>query len=192
MNEAEKQDLIFLTKEQLSGIYEKAADVGAKAAIKKLEEERSAEFKQRGKRKLRNTKLLLRNYNMLKKHAENSVFGRTQMGESATDILEAMMSLYNDDVIIESIKNSATRTAIIVAHIETMLDLYYTYCRTSPYSEVDMRRYEIVWSRYISDEPMSVKDIANKYHISKENVYKDINIGIERLTALIFGVDGLR
>lgn len=120
--------IIALTPEQLKDICANAAEIGAKEALKTYEQERKKEQGKRADRRLRNTKLLLRNYHMLKEHAENSVFGRTQMEESALDILESMMNLYDNEVIIESIKRSATRTAIIVSHIETMFGLYDAYC----------------------------------------------------------------
>lgn len=188
---ADKRVIITLTPAQMQDIYEKAAAIGAKEALKTFEQERKKEYGKRADKRLRNTRLLLRNYHMLKEHAENSVFGRTQMGESALDILESMMSIYDSEVIIESIKRSATRTAVIVAHIETMFDLYAAYCDKSPNREVETRRYEVVWDKYMSEHAMSVKEIADKHHMSKENVYSDLRIAEERLTALIFGVDGL-
>lgn len=96
--------IIALTPEQLKDICANAAEIGAKEALKTYEQERKKEQGKRADRRLRNTKLLLRNYHMLKEHAENSVFGRTQMEESALDILESMMNLYDNEVIIESIK----------------------------------------------------------------------------------------
>ena len=188
----EERMIITLTPEQLKNIYEKAAEIGAKEAIKAYEQERKKEQGKRADRRLRNTKLLLRNYHMLKEHAENSVFGRTQMEESALDILESMMSLYDNEVIIESIKRSATRTAIIVSHIETMFGLYDAYCDKSVNREIDRRRYEVVWDKYMAEQPLSVKEIATKHNMSKENVYSDLRVAEERLTALIFGVDGLK
>ena len=183
--------LVVLTHKQIQDIYEKAAAIGAKEALKIFEQERKKEYSGRADRRLRNTKLLLRNYRILKEHAENSVFGRTQMEESALDILESMMSMYDNEVIIESIKRSATRTSIIVSHIETMFGLYETYCNNAPNRGIEMRRYEVVWDMYMADQTLSVKEIAEKQNISKDSVYADLKIGIERLTALIFGVDGL-
>ncbi len=188
-SEAEK--IVLLTAGDLREIYKKAAKIGAREAVKMFEQERKNEYEHRTDKRLRNTKLLLRNYRMLKDHAENSVFGRVQMGESALDILESMMSIYNDEVIIQSIKNSATRTAIIVSHIETMFELYYSYCEHSASKEIDLRRYQIVWDMYMAEETLSVKEMAEKQHISKDSVYSDLRVGVERLTALIFGVDGL-
>lgn len=184
--------IVTLTREQLNEIYEKAAAIGAKEAIKTFEQERKKEYGNRADRRLRNTKLLLRNYHMLKEHAENSVFGRTQMEESALDILESMMSMYDNEVIIESIKRSATRTAVIVSHIETMFGLYAAYCEKSLNHDIDMRRYAVLWDMYMAEEGLTAKEIADKQNISVRNVYKDANIALEKITALIFGVDGLK
>lgn len=183
--------LVTLTPVQLKDIYEKAAAIGAKEALKAFEQERKKEYSSRSDRRLRNTKLLLRNYHMLKEHAQNSVFGRTQMEESALDILESMMTIYDNEVIIESIKRSATRTAVIVSHIETMFGLYAAYCDKSQSRDIDMRRYEVIWDMYMATDTLNAKEIAEKQKISVRNVYKDVKIATETLSALIFGVDGL-
>ena len=94
------------------------------------------------------------------------------MEESALDILESMMSIYDNEIIIESIKRSATRTAVIV-------------------SDIEMRRYEVLWDMYMVENTLSVKEVAAKQHVSKDTVYTDIKMATEKLTALIFGVDGL-
>lgn len=188
----DNKTLVVLTHEQLKDIYENAAAIGAKEALKMFEQERKKEQGKRADRRLRNTKLLLRNYHMLKEHAENSVFGRTQMEESAIDILESMMSMYDNEVIIESIKRSATRTAVIVSHIETMFGLYEAYCGNAKNREIEMRRYEVVWDMYMADNTLSAKEIADKQNISTRNVYEDIKVATERLSSLFFGVDGLK
>ena len=187
----DEKALVVLTQGQLKDIYEKAAAIGANEALKTFRQEQKKEYSRRADRRLRNTKLLLRNYHMLKEHAENSVFGRTQMEESALDILESMMSMYDNEVIIESIKRSATRTAVIVSHIETMFGLYAAYCDKSQNRDIEMRRYEILWDMYMAEDTLSVKEVAKKQHVSKDTVYTDIRMAIEKLTALIFGVDGL-
>ena len=148
--------IIALTPEQLKDICANAAEIGAKEALKTYDQERKKEQGKRADRRLRNTKLLLRNYH------------------------------------IESIKRSATRTAIIVSHIETMFGLYDAYCEKSPNQDIDRRRYEVVWDKYMAEPVLTVKEIAAKHNMSKENVYSDLRVAEERLTALIFGVDGLK
>lgn len=193
MEKAEKQapQYVVLTKEEIAAMQKEAAEIGAKAAMERLEQEKKSMYHKAVDRRLHNTKLLLRNYRMLRENADNSVYGRSQMEESAADILCSMMNLYDDEVIVDAIKRSATRTAIIVSHIDTMLKLYEAYCLKSG-NELDNRRYEIITDAYIIEQPMTVKEIAKKWHMSKENVYSDLKIATERLSALIFGVDGLR
>lgn len=189
----EKKDrtvVVAINRKDLQSLLEKAADIGAKAGINRYIEELKSSKKNRGDRRLHNTKLLLRNYHMLKIHAENSVFGRTQMKESAADILEDMMNIYNDEVVVESICESATRTAIIVSHINTMLDVFRVCCDKSS-NGLDSRRYDIIDGLYISDPKMTRKELAEKWNISIDTTYSDEKIAIERLSALFFGVDGL-
>ncbi|MCD8209065.1 MAG: hypothetical protein LUD72_14095 [Bacteroidales bacterium] len=187
----EHRTLIVLTEEQLEELNRNAAQIAAKEAVRIYEQQRRKAQGQRQDRRLRNTKLLLRNYQMLKEHAENSVFGRTQMEESATDILESMMNMYDDDMVVESIKRSATRTAIMVSHIDTMISLYEIYCERSAAPDIELRRFDVMWDRYLAEPTLSIGEIADKQNISKDTVYADLKIATERMTALLFGVDGL-
>ena len=73
-----------------------------------------------------------------------------------------------------------------------MFGLYEAYCGNAPNREIEMRRYEVVWDMYMADTTLSAKEIADKQNISTRNVYEDIKVATERLSALIFGVDGLK
>lgn len=183
--------LVTLTDKQLREIYQNAAEIGAKEALRKYKDEKKRDMIHQSDRRLRNTRLLLKNYHMLKEHAERSVFGRTQMEESALDILQSMMSMYDNEMIIESIKRSATRTAIIIAHIDTMVGLYEVYCEKSSNPEIEKRRFEILHEMYLSETAMQMREIAKLHNISVRTAYEDLKIALERLSALIFGVDGL-
>jgi predicted DNA-binding protein YlxM (UPF0122 family) len=44
----------------------------------------------------------------------------------------------------------------------------------------------------MANKTMSAKEIAEKQNISTRNVYEDLKVAMERLSALIFGVDGLK
>ena len=186
----ERVMLITLSKEELRELMEKAAIAGATAGIDRYEMELKDRQKKHRDKRYHNTKLLLRNYRMLRINAENSVFGRSQMEESAADILDNMMNMYNDEVIVESIKTSATRTAIIVSHVKTMIHMYQICCEQSG-NEIDKRRYDIIYGLYISDPKVTRKELMDKWNISSDTTYTDEKIAIERLSALIFGVDGL-
>lgn len=189
MEQAAETRMITLSMAELRAMRQESAEIGARMALEKIEKEKKKAQKQMNDKRLHNTKLLLKNYKMLKMNAENSIFGQSQMKESAADILCNMMSLYDDGVIVDSIKRSATRTAIIVAHIEEMLKLYKVYCDRG--NEIEKRRYKVLYDTYISDKELSVQDIAKLQKMSKESVYSDLKISIKRLTALIFGIDSL-
>ena len=103
---------------------------------------------------------------------------------------EDIMEMKDDKVIVESIRTSAKRTALMVQHIDKMLDVYRIYC--SKISDRDKRRYKIIKDLYISKKPMKIDEISKKYSVSKVTVYEDIKIAKERLSSLFFGIDGLR
>ena len=48
-----------------------------------------------------------------------------------------------------------------------------------------------MWDMYMAEDTLSAKEVAEKQHVSKDTVYTDIRMATEKLTALIFGVDGL-
>ena len=182
--------VVALDKVELENRLKEAAEIGARVGVERYEEELKKHRNRKKDKRYHNTRLLLRNYRNLNVNAEDSVFGRSQMEESAADILTNMMNMYNSEVVVESIMRSATRTAIIVSHVKKMLELYQIYCERSS-NPIEIRRYNVVYDLYISDVKMSRKDIAENYNISKETTYKDEKIVIEALSSLIFGIDGV-
>jgi hypothetical protein len=173
-------------------IIKLAAEAGAKAALEALEKEKKKAHKSRHDRRLRNTKLLLRNFRMFKEHTENAVFEVSQLDENAIDILDMMWEYSNDsELFVESIKKSVARTKIIMTHVIDMLALYEAYCMKSTKPE-DSRRYRVIDNLYISEQPMTVREIATMEGIDERTVYKDVDAACERLSALIFGIDGLK
>lgn len=68
-------------------------------------------------RRLRNTKLLLENYNLLQDHCKNVVYDKEPIiNLRAVDALDSFDACYNE-AYIESIKKSTVRTKIILTHI---------------------------------------------------------------------------
>ena len=71
-----------------------------------------------------------------------------------------------------------------------MLDIYKICCERSG-NEIDLRRYDIIYGLYISELKITRKELMKKWNVSSDTTYLDEKIAIERLSALIFGVDGL-
>lgn len=178
---------------------EKGVAAGVKAATDRIEEERKKERKSRYDRRLHNTRLLLKNYRVLKHHALEAVHTGTRaneiINENAVDILDDMdrlgLGTVDDRLYIESIKRSQQRTRIIIEHIDEMLRYWRIDCEQSGKEEA-LRRYRIIRDTYIDDVQMTAEELAQREHIEKRTVYKDIKAAMRPLSALIFGIDGIK
>lgn len=178
---------------------EKGVAAGVKAAADRMEEERRKARKGRYDRRLHNTRLLFKNYRALKHHALGAVHTGAQandaISENAIDILDDLEKLglrtVDDRLYIESIKRSQQRTRIIIEHIDEMLRYWRIDCEQSGKEEA-LRRYRIIMDTYISDDQMTAEALAQREHIEKRTVYKDIKAAMRPLSALIFGIDGIK
>jgi len=159
-----------------------------------LREEEYTNASARHKRKLANTKTLLRNFRSLRKHCENAVYDADTIDEGGgytfADILELINGPTIANLKVESIRQSAVRTRIIVDHIEIMLDLYRAYCDNSS-KEEDKRRYRVIQGLFLSENPKTYVELAEEEYVGKSTIYNDVDVAVERLTALIFGIDGI-
>lgn len=174
----------------------KGVEAGVQAAEAHLEEERRRRRKDRYNRRLHNTRLLLKNYRSLKHHALGAVYNGSKANEAikenAIDILDSLDDeMIDDRLYIESIKRSRQRTLIIIEHIDEMLRYWWIDCQESGKAE-NMRRYRIVHDTYIGDEYVPPDQLAEREHIERRTVYKDIGAAMRPLSALIFGIDGIK
>lgn len=191
MNSESSISYYVISEEEIEKIIRTAAETASKEAIAVFEESKKKESKLRVDKRFRNTELLLQNYRMFKISADKSVFSRSQMSECAADILESMMNLYDDEIIIESIKRSATRTAILVTHVDNMVEIYKAYCMNKK-DHIAKRRYETLCAAFIDETEKSVEEIAKMFYVSKDTVYEDLRESKKQLASLIFGVDGIK
>lgn len=167
-------------------------ETGIRAAMDYLAEEKEKARKSRYDRRLRNTRLLLKNYRSFKRHAQGAIFNAKQAKENAIDILDGLDDgMLNDNLYVEGIKKSQQRTIIILNHVEEMLRYYRIACEQSG-KEEEMRRYRVIMAMYIDDDKMTAQDIAEKENIEGRTVYKDITNAIKPLSALIFGIDSIK
>lgn len=172
-------------------IIRMAAEAGAAAGIKAYEDKKKEARTQFVDTRLRNTKLLLRNYRMFKAHCESAVYNVEQLDETPYDILDLISNGAGGEHFVESIKASVARTATIVHHVETMLQLYEAYCYKSGRAEEE-RRCRIIQALYVDDDQMTVQEIAQAESIDTRTVYKDIDSAVEKIAALVFGIDGIK
>jgi hypothetical protein len=166
-------------------------EIGIQTGMEYIRKEKEQRRQNRHDRRLRNTKLLLREYRKLCIHCRDSV-DSIKSTESAIDVLDELDSFeYSDDLYIESIRRSKERTEIIIEHIKKMMSIFKYMCHKSKRPE-EVRRYNIIYKIYISSEEATVESLSAEYNINNRTIYKDIDNAIETLTALVFGIDGLK
>ena len=191
----------FMYASVASRIIEQAIQQGVEAGVKAgaeyIEGQRRQAKKDRYDRRLHNTRLLLKNYRRFRAHVNEGVSSEKKPSgkrptESAISILDDLDEFsYRDGLYIESIKRSQERTAIILRHIDKMMEYYRIDCDLNGTDEA-VRRYKVVMASYIDEPKISPQDIAETFGIERRTIYRDINIAMKQLTALIFGIDGLR
>ncbi|HBH1807399.1 TPA: hypothetical protein KRM61_001027 [Clostridioides difficile] len=177
-------------------VIERVAKEAAEKAIQIYKIKSNEEAIELYNRKIRNTKLLLKHYREFKKHIDNSVFKISCKNGNAIEVLTTLADRYvSEDLFVESISKSVSRTNVIIAHIDIMLKIYKEYCNNS--NDIEQRRYRIIEERFIKEvkhkkDRCSINKIAKRENIDTRTVYKDIDQACERLAALIFGVDGIK
>ena len=194
-------------QESVEAAVTDAARLGAEASIKAVEQERKKFRDGRSDRRFRNTKLLLRNYTVLNANCSHAVYDAASAAtgedivfslsreldgeESVEEIVEALDELLEENLKVESIMKSAARTQLIMRHVNRMLGIYKVVCENSV-DEGEQRHYRVIEALYLRDRPLSPTAVAEREKIDKRTVYKDVDAACATLSALIFGIDGIK
>jgi hypothetical protein len=155
-------------------------------ALEFLEKERQREKQFKRDRRLRNTKLLVRNYRMFKINSQDEMAELKELKDP-----DSLDFLDTDELVIESIIRNKERTLAMLRYVDRMLEVYRIMAERSSKPE-DLRRYHILYDVYIADVEMTPEEIAKGTFCNKRTVYKDLNKACEALSSLIFGIDGIR
>lgn len=191
-----------LTTAEVENLINTVAEKTAKMIYAKLTQEKQQKEESLFELRLYNTKLLLEHYRLFKEHAENAISDLDDIDAeqiTAIEIMDSMLQSPVDkgEIALESIRNSALRTRIVIEHIDSMLGIYEAYCEKSMKPE-DYRRWDVINTVYIKDMPSSMtkmeiyEELAQKHIVSVRQIQNDIENGVIKLTALLFGIDGVR
>lgn len=180
-----------LSQEQLEFVSKVAAEAGAKAGLEAYEQARQKEIKALPVRLFRNTKELLKQYRNFKAFVKRAVY-ETKIEVDISEVLaDLMMPGRNAEARVKSIMESRARTATMVKHMEVAVDLYKTYCFRYGTKE-DIRRWRVIDGLYISDDRLTVSELAEIERVVERTIYKDVDIACDCLSGLVFGVDGVK
>jgi len=159
---------------------------GVKRAIEAIEAEKQLSNKIKYDNRIRNTKLLLKNYRNFKRHINTAIYTEEQLDtEETSEILDKLgIDVYEyDKTIVESILKSKKRTEIIIEHIDTILAAYSL--RANSRNDVELkRRSDVIEKLYIKGEKMN--QIADEVHASISTIKRDKNRAINEIAILMF------
>ena len=144
--------------------------------------------------KIKNTRLLLKNYRRFEKACIQAVVTEKDL-ESATvdEILDKLYcTTYDEVTVVQSILTSKKRTEIIMSHIKKIIN-FYIFDADNSKNDEKSRRAHILEDLYIKGKKQpSMSVLSNRYHISERQVHRDKNIAIEEIAVFMFGIDGIR
>ena len=183
---------------KLLGIIEKLVAEGVTRGIKQGLDQARNEEKLKDKItydiKLKNTRLLLKNYRRFVSFCEQATVSEKEL-ESATveEILDKLYcTAYDEVTIVQSILASKKRTEIIMTHIKKIIN-FYIFDADSSKNDEKRSRAHILEDLYIKGKKQPAMSVlANRYHVSERQVHRDKNIAIEEIAIFMFGIDGIR
>jgi len=169
-----------------SKVQDDIVRVAVETALEVYAKEKQKERRRRADRRLRDTKRLMRNYREIKIHAGNAIASLTEVVNDDYEFFHNLMS-DGDKIDVEAIVRSKAKSAIMLAHVDAMLQVYQIMCYGSVKPE-DQRRYRVLEARYLIETPLPVHKIAEQENIDTRTVYKDIDVACEKMSALLFGI----
>lgn len=183
---------------KLLGIIEKLVAEGVTRGIKQGLDQARNEEKLKDKItydiKLKNTRLLLKNYRRFVSFCEQATVSEKEL-ESATveEILDKLYcTAYDEVTIVQSILASKKRTEIIMTHIKKIIN-FYIFDAESSKNDEKRRRAHILNDLYIKGKKQPrMSEMSKKYHISERQINRDKKTAIEEIAIFMFGIDGIR
>jgi len=177
-----KKGEMYLNEYEIEKITRLATEVATKTYYELAKKENA----QLGRKLRHNTIKLLKHYSQLQSYVDNAITDSTQ----AEDIWlnELLIDMFDDKSIVKvnAIVKSKEKTALMMRHVNNMLDIYAEKCNTKQFKYCEcMRRY------YIDGE--TLEEIAESFPEKPDvrTIHRYIARGIEELSVLLWGVIGL-
>ena len=183
---------------QFLNLLEQIVTDGVARGIKKGIEQAKNEERLREKitydTRIKNTRLLLKNYRNFVKACKQATFTEKEL-ETATveEVLDKLFCQSYDEVtVVQSILTSKKRTEIILTHIERIINFYIFEAEQSKNDE-KIRKAHILNDLYVEGKyKPKINAMSEKYHISERQIRRDANSASEEIAVLMFGIDSIR
>ena len=161
-------------------INQQVMDAIGESILKKIKSDKRISEKTERDWRLRNTKLLLKNYHILKEHCVG---------------IDADLECYADsifdptDVRINSIMASKGKTRKMIWYIDEMLEAYKRY--THSVGGATERRYATLWGHYINGHQTTYSALASSLDVSEVTVRRDLIDAINEFSVFLFGLNAI-
>ena len=133
-----------MAKEKIQeSIVKVAAEVGSKTALDVYTKQKEREKKKRIDRRLRDTKRLMRSYREIKVHAGDAIASLSEVVNEDYEFFKDLME-GTDTIDVSAIVRSKARSAIMLTHIDAMLQAYEIICYNS--KKPEEHRYRVIES----------------------------------------------
>lgn len=179
-----------ISERELQEMMRRASEAGI-AAYKNEHEETT---RRKAGRLLYRTKTLLERYTQLNEYAQNSVYTlerAEEVNEGIADLeVLTKFGIFDDDKTLHNLKRSVVTVNMVMAHVNTMLEVYRKECESSA-SKVKQRQYRVIEYLYLSENKLNTREIAELEGEDVRTIQNDAKQAREDLTALIFGLDGV-
>lgn len=179
-----------ISERELQEMMRRASEAGI-AAYKNEHEETT---RRKAGCLLYRTKTLLERYTQLNEYAQNSVYTlerAEEVNEGIADLeVLTKFGIFDDDKTLHNLKRSVVTVNMVMAHVNTMLEVYRKECESSA-SKVKQRQYRVIEYLYLSENKLNAKEIAELEGEDVRTIQNDAKQAREDLTALIFGLDGV-
>lgn len=141
--------------------------------------------KLKSERELRNVKLLLEKYRFLENHIDVEL---PSFNDEISDS-NYREKLSSDELSIYSLLGYRVRSKEMIVFLNEILERYRFICMNGEPEE--QRKFKVINSYFISDHFLNKNELAEKYHVDRKTVDRDVKKAISDLSVMIFGIDGL-
>lgn len=145
-----------------------------------VRDERRRQFKNEQTWRVKNTRLLLKNYDILKEHSR----------DIDTDIDRYLKDVFNaDDLKLRSVMGYKARTNKMMEYTDLMLQAYKNYAKKRDLPV--QRRYFVIQNMYINPQKWTFMKIADYFNVSEKTVRRDQKEAIQEFSIFLFGIVSL-
>lgn len=163
-----------------NGITKHQLEIIAEVVLKEHQKQKNKEKEPLKDWRLRNTQLLLKNYQMLEKHCEGIV-------EDLEDYEAVVFD--PEELNLRALMKYKAKTKKMLDYFNATWGSYQSFCKNK--GEATKRRCDVLYQLYISPKNLKKIDVAEKYNMDERTIRRDEKKAVEELSIFLFGIDSL-